>query len=155
MRATKTVSSLASLRKIAGPRAAELPQIARLEMIARLIEEECAAEVAWAVAYGALFERLSHGLSADAPLPRGRFEVLVVTTLDNIYDAAVALGERVFAPVRWEYGKGIEYHIWTVEEFEYAVRENHPIWRRITAASVSIYGAPDAAAAKYAKPGLS
>jgi hypothetical protein len=55
------------------------------------------------------------------------------------------LGEKVFGPVLFEFEKTIDTYIWTRKEFKAAQKLNNEVWRRVSAASVSVYGTPDAA----------
>src|SRR6266540_1096395 len=120
-------------------------QLAQLQMVRRLIEQECPEAVSWAVAYGSFVERL-HRASNQTSLGRARFRLLIVTTMDNVVDACILLGDKVLAPVYLEFAKSLDVEIWTAAELKYAIETNQPVWRRIKISGLSVYGGVDAAA---------
>jgi hypothetical protein len=151
MGATKQFRTLEDLRTSSNSSVAA--HIARLEMIQRQIKEECPDEVAWAVAFEPFLDRVFDPHDGGRS-PKNGIHVLVVTNMESVYDAHVLLGEKVFGPVLYEFDRTTDVQIWTKRELKAAKATNNEILRRVSTASVSIYGSPDAAF-DYAKPSVS
>jgi len=88
----------------------------RLELIRQRIETECADFVVWAAAHGPFTKHFQ----PDAPQvsrPRAEIELLIVTSMNDWFEAHMELAEKVFGPVFTDLGKLIDYRVWTLADW--------------------------------------
>lgn len=117
--------------------------LVRLEMLRNQIQEECPEEVESATAYGSFLTLLNVQSSRPRTrTPRNGLELLLVTTLRNIYEAHELLGEKVLGPVLLEFGRLPKFHIWTSAEARVAEDTGHELWIRAKSEGVTVYGKP-------------